>query len=48
MQLGSYLESKKTQQLGADQGPSCPIGALHGCHCSSRDFVGSAKYPSEK
>ena len=26
----------------------CPMGALHECHCSSRDSGGSAKCPSQK
>ena len=30
-----------TQPVGADTGPHCPIGALHGSHCSSRDSGGS-------
>ena len=34
-----------TQPVGADTGPHCPIGALHGSHCSSRDSGGSAKCP---
>ena len=34
-----------TQSVGADIGPHCPIGALHGSHCSSRDSGGSAKCP---
>ena len=33
---------------GTNPGPQCPSGALHGCHCSSCDFGGSAKCPSEK
>ena len=34
-----------TQPVGVDTGPHCPIGALHGSHCSSRDSGGSAKCP---
>ena len=34
-----------TQPVGADIGPHCPIGALHGSHCSSHDSGGSAKCP---
>ena len=33
---------------GSKPGPHCPIGTLHGCHCSSCDFEGSAKCPSQK
>ena len=33
---------------GANSDPHCPIGALHGCHCSSRDLGGSVKCPSQK
>ena len=37
-----------TQSVGANIGPNCPIGALHGSDCSSCDFGGSAKCPSQK
>ena len=33
---------------GSKSKSQCPVGALHGCHCSSREFGGSAKCPSEK
>ena len=36
---------RATQPVGADTGPHCPIGTLHGSHCSSRDSGGSAKCP---
>ena len=34
-----------TQPVEANIGPHCPIGALHGSHCSSRDSGGLAKCP---
>ena len=34
--------------VGVNSGPHCPIGALHGCHCSSHDLGGLAECPSEK
>ena len=30
---------------GSNTGPHCPIGALHGSHCSNHDSGGSAKCP---
>ena len=34
-----------TQPVGANTGPHCSIGALHGSHCSSHDSGGLEKYP---
>ena len=34
-----------TQPVGANTSPHCPIGTLHGSHCSSCDTGGSAKCP---